>query len=120
MNPDRDLANFHTLIVTENSPEDTFAFESNYDRMVRTRFGNSTVFIKYVHGVGPKVNDFNECLNLLSKIFYDPGSITFTIKQIDDKETGKMTVISWRNIKRFNQFQKKNGSDLTLDQPNIK
>lgn len=111
MNPDRELANFHTLIVTEKSPEDVFTFESNVDKQIRQRFGTSTVFIKYAHGVGAKVNDFNECLSLLAKIYYDPGSITFTIKQMDDKESGKMTVISWRNIKRFNQFQKKNGTE---------
>ncbi len=97
MNPDKDLAQFHTMVVTEIQPTDIFNFESLYDKNIRTKMGSSNVYIEYAHGMGNKVNDFNECLDIINKRFYDLGDTTFTIRKGFQKESGNIVVISWKN-----------------------
>jgi hypothetical protein len=97
LNPDKDLAQYHTIVLTENKPSDVFTFESNIDKSIRAKLGSSNVYIEYIHGIGSSVNDFNECLELINKSFYDLGSTTFTIKRQTNEESGNIVVISWRN-----------------------
>jgi len=97
LNPDKNEANYHTLIITEKKPTDPFKFESNFDHELRTKYGKDSVFIQYIHGAGAAVDDFNQCLDFVAKNFYDLGTTTFTIKRLKHEEIGNLVIMSWKN-----------------------
>jgi len=96
MNPNRNNANLHTMVLSEKKPSNVLNFEEKVDTFIRKNEKSSTVFIQHKHGIGLKIKNIDACLKLIEKDFGVVDEISFTTDRYDTK-SGDLLIIQWKN-----------------------
>ena len=96
MNPNKNNAKFHTMVLSEKKPLNVLNFEEKVDTFIRENEKSSTVFIQHKHGIGSKIKNINACLKLIENDFGDFEQISFTTDRYDTK-SGDLLIIQWKN-----------------------
>ncbi len=110
MNPERNRALYHALVLTDKKPENAFGFEARLDNQIRNSYGRS-VFIRYQHNVGRRINRLSDCIQYVDEFFQNSidENESFDVKSLD-LDNVRTLVISWKNKARmretFNFMQK--------------
>ena len=96
MNPNRNKANLHTMVLSEKNPSNVLNFEEKVDSFIRKNEKSATVFIQHKHGIGSKIRNINACLKLIEQDFNDVEEVSFTTDRYNTK-SGELLVIQWKN-----------------------
>ena len=96
MNPNRNNANLHTMVLSEKKPLNILNFEEKVDTFIRKNKQSTTVFIQHKHGIGSQIKNINACLKLVEQDFGDVDQISFTTDRYDTK-SGDLLIIQWKN-----------------------
>ncbi len=96
VNPIRNNANLHTLVLSERNPSNILNFEEKIDCFIRENEKFSTVFIQHKHGIGPQIKNIDACLKLVEQDFGNVEQVSFTTDRYSTK-SGELLVIQWRN-----------------------
>ena len=96
MNPNKNNANLHTMVLSEKKPLNVLNFEEKVDSFIRKNEKSSTVFIQHKHGIGSKIKNIDACLKLIEQDFGDVDQVSFTTDRYDTK-SGELLVIQWKN-----------------------
>jgi hypothetical protein len=97
MNPKKETAKYHTIVITEIKPDDSYTFEEEITGIIRKRYNESSVYLEFKHGIQDDINNISVCLDWVNKKFGDIGNSTFTIKKNQHEEAGKFIIMSWKN-----------------------
>ena len=96
MNPIKNKATLHTMVLSEKKPPNALNFEEKVDSFIRKSKESSTVFIQHKHGIGSKIKNINACLKLIEQEYGDVEEISFTTDRYNSK-SGELLVIQWKN-----------------------
>ncbi len=96
MNPNKNNANLHTMVLSEKKPLNVLNFEEKVDTFIRKNEKSSTVFIQHKHGIGSKIKNIDACFNLIEKDFGDVDEVSFTTDRYATK-SGDLLIIQWKN-----------------------
>jgi len=96
MNPNRNNANLHTMVLSEKKPSNILNFEEKVDTFIRKNEQYSTVFIQHKHGIGSKIKNIESCFKLIEKDFGDVDKVSFTTDRYNTK-SGELLIIQWKN-----------------------
>ena len=96
VNPNRNNANLHTLVLSEKKPSNILNFEEKIDTFIRKNEKSSTVFIQHKHGIGSQIKNIDACLKLVEQDFDDVEEVSFTTDRYNTK-SGELLVIQWKN-----------------------
>ncbi len=96
MNPNRNNANLHTMVLSEKKPLNILNFEEKVDTFIRKNKQSTTVFIQHKHGIGSQIKNIDACLKIIEHDFGDVDRISFTTDRYDTK-SGDLLIIQWKN-----------------------
>ena len=96
MNPIKNKATLHTMVLSEKKPSNALNFEEKVDSFIRKNKESATVFIQHKHGIGSKIKNINACLKLIEQEYGDVEEISFTTDRYNTK-SGELLVIQWKN-----------------------
>jgi len=96
MNPIKNKATLHTMVLSEKKPSNVLNFEERVDSFIRKSKKSATVFIQHKHGIGSKIKNINACLKLIEQDFGEVEELSFTTDRYNTK-SGELLVIQWKN-----------------------
>jgi len=96
MNPNKNKAHLHTMVLSEKKPSNVLNFEEKIDSFIRKNVKSPTVFIQHKHGIGSRIKNFKACLKLIEQDFGDVEEVSFTTDRYNTK-SGELLVIQWKN-----------------------
>ena len=96
MNPNKNNANLHTMVLSEKKPLNILNFEEKVDTFIRKNKKSTTVFIQHKHGIGSEIKNIDACLKLVEKDFGNVDEVSFTTDRYDTK-SGDLLIIQWKN-----------------------
>jgi len=101
MNPERNRALYHCMVLTDKKPENALGFETSVDKQIRNSYGRS-VFIQYQHNVGRRINRLADCIQYVDEYFQNSidENESFDVKSLSMNNTNTL-VISWKNKARM-------------------
>ena len=68
VNPNRNNANLHTMVLSEKKPSNILKYEEKVDSFIRKNEKSSTVFIQHKHGIGSQIKNIDACLKIINRI----------------------------------------------------
>jgi len=103
MNPERNRALYHALVLTDRKPENALGFETRLDNQIRDSYGRS-VFIQYQHNVGRRINRLSDCIHYVDELFQNSidDDESFDVKSLHMDNVNTL-VISWKNKARMRE-----------------
>jgi len=96
VNPNRNNANLHTMVLSEKKPSNILNFEEKIDSFIRKNEQSSTVFIQHKLGIGSQIRNIDACLKLIEQDFGNVEEVSFTTDRYNTK-SGELLVIQWKN-----------------------
>jgi len=96
MNPSKNNANIHTMVLSEKKPLNIFNFEEKINHFIRKKEQSSSVFIQHKYGIGSKIKNIDACLKLIEQDFNELNQVTFTTDRYKTK-SGELLIIQWKN-----------------------
>ena len=96
MNPIKNNAYLHTMVLSEKKPLNILNFEEKIDTFIRNNEQSSTVFIQHKLGIGSKIKNIDACLKLIEQNFGNVDEVSFTTDRYNTK-SGDLLIIKWKN-----------------------
>ena len=96
MNPNKNNAYLHTMVLSEKKPLNILKFEEKVDTFIRKNEKSTTVFIQHQHGIGSQIKNIDACFKLVENDFGNVDRVSFTTDRYDTK-SGDLLIIQWKN-----------------------